>query len=430
MKEHKNILKVVPSEFYPPEIKPEDWKLGAITGIFEKPLTDGHWLPFLPKGERQRNNSLETYGCTAFGVNNRIEILFKFLFDWERNFSDRFTGIISHLRPPGGDPYAIAEAVRKNGLVDEAYLPFTEDIKTIDQFYSPDPPTDDLVTRANQFLTEHTINHDWVNSDHESLKYALQMSPLGIYAKAWYLGSDGLYYFPPQMNPNHDTSLVDFKEGSYWTIFDSYPELNEAVIQANMKEFNLPRDKVLYLKRVKWETEFPFHSKRYQFNEGQDLTPVKNSLINFIKEFISFLQNIVKEKKTENMTSTKIPIWAKAIEKEEFWAPGTRSYRNCNPGNIKASHYTIQFPGEKGVDRDGFLIFDTYDSGFKALCLFLEAAARKQLRPYHIDINGKEFECTLSRFTEIYANPPNDNYVRNVAATLKVGVEELIKNLL
>ena len=44
---------------------------------------------------------------------------------------------------------------------------------------------------------------------------------------------------------------MDNKKG-YFVIYDSYsePETNEAIIQENMKEFNLPRETASFLKRL------------------------------------------------------------------------------------------------------------------------------------------------------------------------------------
>jgi len=61
---------------------------------------------------------------------------------------------------------------------------------------------------------------------------------------------------------------------------------------------------------------------------------------------------------------------AKAIQRFEGWFPGSRSYRNNNPGNLKGGAW----PGIIGQDKDGFLVFDSFESGWNALKKQLEMA--------------------------------------------------------
>ena len=52
----------------------------------------------------------------------------------------------------------------------------------------------------------------------------------------------------------------------------------------------------------------------------------------------------------------------KAIQDREGWYPGSRSYRNKNPGNLKEG------VGSFGDDSDGFARFEGYFHGLYALC--------------------------------------------------------------
>lgn len=120
---------------------------------------------------------------------------------------------------------------------------------------------------------------------------------------------------------------------------------------------------------------------------------------------------------------SKIERWALAIEKEEGFAPKTRSWRNNNPGNIKWSSL-IQSLGASSKDPDGFAVFPSYDAGFNALCSFLRLACTDQLKAYH---NAR----TLEQFTQVYALPPKSHpYAANVAKALGVSVKVDIKTLL
>jgi hypothetical protein len=60
------------------------------------------------------------------------------------------------------------------------------------------------------------------------------------------------------------------------------------------------------------------------------------------------------------------PAIAQAIERQEAGSKaGNRAERNNNPGNLKPKGFT--YPGQTGVDKDGFAKFDSYESGHAAL---------------------------------------------------------------
>ena len=85
---------------------------------------------------------------------------------------------------------------------------------------------------------------------------------------------------------------------------------------------------------------------------------------------------------------------AQAIQRMEGYAPGTRAYRNNNPGNLR---YVGQ-PGATGADTSGFAIFPSYDAGYAALQKQIELDASRGL--------------TIEQFIAKYA-PPNENDTTN-----------------
>jgi hypothetical protein len=101
---------------------------------------------------------------------------------------------------------------------------------------------------------------------------------------------------------------------------------------------------------------------------------------------------------------------AKAIEKFEGYAPGTRSYINNNPGNLRWSPYQT---GQLA----GFSKFATYQDGFDALVYQLTLARDGRSVNY-------QPRFTLYEFFETYAPTADDNhpkiYAEFVAKTLGV----------
>lgn len=73
---------------------------------------------------------------------------------------------------------------------------------------------------------------------------------------------------------------------------------------------------------------------------------------------------------------TVIELMADAIQRFEGWAPGTRSYRNNNPGNLKYTAWTKE-QGATGQDTGGFAVFPDYETGRNALLSLLLLRARQ-----------------------------------------------------
>ncbi len=125
------------------------------------------------------------------------------------------------------------------------------------------------------------------------------------------------------------------------------------------------------------------------------------------------------EKPREN----KLDSFCLAIQSFEGYYPGSRSFVNRNPGNIR-------FIGQKsaiGQDHSGFCIFPTYEIGFQALKDLVIAAYSGKSKVYSPDM-------TLIAFFSKYA-PTSDNndpnaYANFVAKKIEEPVTFQIKNLI
>ena len=115
--------------------------------------------------------------------------------------------------------------------------------------------------------------------------------------------------------------------------------------------------------------------------------------------------------------------WASTIQEFEGWKPGSRSFRNNNPGNIRY----IGQPSATGKDDKGFCIFKTYQDGFNCLCEILMNACTGKSKVYYPAM-------TLLQFFEKYApssdNNSPDNYAKFVAKRIGVEVNIKIKDLI
>lgn len=135
------------------------------------------------------------------------------------------------------------------------------------------------------------------------------------------------------------------------------------------------------------------------------------------------LNNESNNPPTPQPNGSLIDKWADAIQKFEGWFPGSRSYRNNNPGNIR-------YVGQKraiGQDDKNFCIFKTYEDGRAELIDLLKRAAEGRSRVYKPTM-------TLLDFFKTYA-PSSDNnhpetYANAVAKMIGVPTTTRIVDLL
>jgi len=138
-------------------------------------------------------------------------------------------------------------------------------------------------------------------------------------------------------------------------------------------------------------------------------------LISLLKKQVSLLSQILSLslKKTPVVDSDKKTLeeWAEAIKIHEGWYPGSRSYRQNNPGNLRYSKF------QTGTDG-GFSVFATYDDGFKALVYQLKLAVTGSSAVYKPTM-------TLLEFFQTYAPSSDNNYPETYAAAVakKLGIK-------
>jgi hypothetical protein len=99
-------------------------------------------------------------------------------------------------------------------------------------------------------------------------------------------------------------------------------------------------------------------------------------------------------------SNSAVTAWAQAIQQFEGWFPGSRSYRNNNPGNLRV----LGAPGQIGVDPGGFAIFDSYASGFAALVSDLTAKIAKYPGATLAEIMGRYAPASDGNDTSSYTN--------------------------
>lgn len=272
--------------FLPEKTQPEHWAVGqgVATQRFGagELMPNGHgWGIHLPIKEIQRRGKLETSACTVFGSANCWETLANFhgFDDFPKDLSERYNAILANVTPQGAYTHVSCETFRKFGAIPEHVLPFSEDIRTWDYFYSPKPMDESLVKLGQDLLRKFVLGHEWIWNDNrpadwaEKLKSALGRGTVGISLYAW--NKNGKYYVSKKPN-NHWVMLVDYKEGEYWEVFDHYEPT---------------------LKRLSWDSEF--HTAKLFFLKRNEsgatpmeldwLTTILERLMNMLKKLGSWI---------------------------------------------------------------------------------------------------------------------------------------------
>jgi hypothetical protein len=120
---------------------------------------------------------------------------------------------------------------------------------------------------------------------------------------------------------------------------------------------------------------------------------------------------------------SKIEQWADAIQEFEGWRPGSRSFRNNNPGNLMWAHQANSL----GPDLAGYATFEIYDLGRKALIDLLTRAATGISRMYRADGSLYDFFAIYAPATADHNHPAR--YAQFVAGKLGVPASAAINTL-
>ena len=410
-------LKIRQYGFIPDIPKEEDYVhiLGAAEEVIQP---DGDWSAFLPDRETQIKK-VETYNCTGFGTLNIIEVFMFRVFGIRFNGSDRALGIVSSTRPPGNSPGVVLDKVRHVGIISEEDLPFSENIDTVEKYYSPDPLPKKLLDKANDWVNHYLLTYRWVFFDGTpqekmvKLKDALKFSPVGVSVFAW-IERNGLYYKPVGADDTHWTVCYKVDAENRPHIFDSYD--NTLKILEPFYDFGQARR--IHIEKRNTEQELGILQKWLNLL-FQWLGLIAKAPVSPLEAPTSPTDPpptaTLIPKEPEPPRKSRIREWALAIQEYEGY--GTQwaftITKNFNPGAIRSKN-------------GSFLKFDTYQEGFNYLADYLTRAATGKHDAY-------KPKFTLSRFFEVYS-PTEDNnnplaYAEFVAKKLSVEINIQIKEL-
>lgn len=199
-------------------ISPKDWIFKSYSPLLGGVLNpSGNWKDWLPVNEYQNNFSFDRMACVTYSYLNCIEILWKFHYQNERNFSDRFLAKASHTTRAGNTLEQVHQFATLRGLINEIEYP--DNANSWNEYYKE--LTDELFNKAKEFIPEYEINHEWVRTYKRlDIIEALKQSPLQV-TVAWASGEGILN---PTGDWNHAVTCYAYKQDEYWEIFDHYTQ--------------------------------------------------------------------------------------------------------------------------------------------------------------------------------------------------------------
>src|SRR3990167_5617645 len=115
-----------------------------------------------PFDDETQIKGFETSGCSIFNSTNQIELQEAGQYGTRPNYSDRAGYIMANISPPGADPHYVLDIIRKQGLLQEADLPWSDSIQTLQQYASPKPLPKELIEKALKWLDQYVFRHEYL----------------------------------------------------------------------------------------------------------------------------------------------------------------------------------------------------------------------------------------------------------------------------
>lgn len=413
--------------------KPEDHIFGGFKSApYETLVPDGNWKPFLPQGEYQSRGGVETNACVTFSILNGLEALRKRLFGDDENKSDRFTAIVSDTTPQGNSPTKVGDAVRNKGVIDEMFLPFNNGM-SYETFFSPRPMTSNYLNKGEEWVNDFEFSYEYIVNGGEvrrqDLIAALMVSPVPISVYAWVFDNEKqLYTKSKGQQDNHFCLLVNYEEGKFWEVFDSYDG---------------------FIKKLSWDYDF---TTALRISLGKKLTPAQISIFSQILTILTKIlkldfswlslvhqnseisqnpaivapqspkDDLIPPPAPESPTtpkSSKLILFADAITAFENSEKFYSSY--FNPGNLKFTDYTKSLGAYK-AGKNNFCMFYNPEDGRNALCQFVKDAASDKLKDYH--------DCSIRSFFQSYSGENQLPYAKFVSVKVDENIEAKLKDFI
>lgn len=261
------------------------------------------------------------------------------------------------------------------------------------------------------------VDRDWYNQNITPLAVGYDMVMLVLPTSQWKLNNKARGW-----RTDRDDGPVELQVGADENEFLKWPNF------AAMHSFyQIARHEIchaLYMISGQWDNTHKYWDMGNLELALRDLDLSQHVVIKQKLRTISFLQRLLEKLKLKQPMpqEDKLTKFCLAIQKHEGYYPGSRSYRNNNPGNLKY----VKQPEATGKDNDGFAIFPTYSFGFDALKKMVRNAATGKSQVYTPIMSIVAF---FRKYAPAFDSNNPDHYAKVVADACGLSIFDPIKRL-
>lgn len=199
-------------------------------------MKDGQWIDVLVEYEGQKKGNVDPYSCVSYSALNCLELFAK-VKGIQINKSDKYTAVMSGTIPYRGNNFRnVAESIKRDWVVDEEVYPYNDN--SVDSYYKPVPQAIvdiALEDKPNwRYFYRYPLTPFYLGQDSRSkeevLMDSLRYAPLQVSIK-YPTKKPVRGVYQAEHGQNHAVTLVAYKEGKEWIIFDSYDPLGNGGIK-------------------------------------------------------------------------------------------------------------------------------------------------------------------------------------------------------
>ncbi len=222
---------MIRQNFIYPKIDKGHYRFGSnkISGVILN--HNGDWRGYLPPGETQNKNGVESSACYIEAQQHTIATILEEQYTiLDSNFSARFNAILSNGTLFGGDPLAGADSIRDDGLINDDIMPFSNEIESWDDFHSwKGANQNNCIKYGKEFVSQWKLNNDIVFERDEpldlkfkKLKEALKYSPVPMSVYGVVDSYENYVVKPIGANDTHLVEAIYVDNNNCIYIWDTY----------------------------------------------------------------------------------------------------------------------------------------------------------------------------------------------------------------
>ena len=199
-----------------------NYQFGAVDK--EVLMPDGDWTSMQPECEIQKSDYVDYMDCVTESAVNIISMILQKKYGIKKNWSQRYIAKMSNTTRQGNSLYAVANAIRKYGMVEEKDYPRDRNM-TWEEYYAP--VSISVIKKGQAWGFD--VNYETVATDKIILDKANEFAPPQVIGYAWALDGNNNWYVSNGTWCNHA-----FVKGT-----KSYPDSTKKAIDSYPTDFQI-----------------------------------------------------------------------------------------------------------------------------------------------------------------------------------------------